>query len=54
MDRTISLEFLKRKKKKRNINMTETTLLWNYGNNELWRMCKDYTSLEKASFIIRL
>lgn len=34
--------------------MTETTLLWNYGNNELWRMCKDYTSLEKASFIIRL
>ena len=31
--------------------MTETTLLWYYGNNELQRMYKDYMSLEMASFI---
>lgn len=35
MDRTTSLEFQKKKKKSGNINMTETTLLWYYGYNEL-------------------
>lgn len=34
-DWTTSLEFQKKKKKEGNINMTETTLLWYYGNNEL-------------------